>query len=268
MSEEVGVEQDLNHPGGLLLPKGHASLARGVNRAVPGSVHALALGGGYTVGPREGRTVYFGRNRPLVHICIGEDDQQVSRRHGLLTHHRGQWWLRNSGRRPIRLPRAQWLFAEEGAIPLAPGYTPLHVPGTRDREHLLEIYVTGPDGDQPRSRHGDDTDPPQPYTLTAEEQLMLVVLGQYYLLREPNPKPLTWKEAARQLDELRPDDGWTAKKLERRVSVVRDRLSRRGVPNLTREEVGEPVGNALNDNLLRELVRSTALTPKNLDLLD
>lgn len=262
------MEPELRYAGGLLLPSGHDSLALGVTRAVSGAVHALALGGGYTVGPGEGRTVYFGRNRPLVHVCVGEDDHQVSRRHGELTHHRGQWWLRNTGRRPIRLPRAQWLFAEEGAIPLAEGYTPLHVPGSREREHLLEIYVSGPDGEQPRSRHGDATDPPRPYALGDDEQLMLVVLGQHYLLREPNPKPLTWKEAARQLAERQPEAGWTAKKLERRVSVVRERLSRRGVPFLTREEVGEPVGNALNDNLLRELVRSTALTPKDLDLLE
>lgn len=262
------MRSELEYSGGLVLPKGHDSLAMGVVKAVPGSVHALALGGGYTVGPREGRTVYFGRNRPLVHVCIGEDDQQVSRRHGELTHHHGQWWLRNTGRRPIRLPRSQWLFAEEGAIPLAEGYTPLHVPGSRDREHLLEIYVAGPDGGQPRSRHEEDTDPPRPHALTADEQLMLVVLGQHYLLRDPNPKPLTWKDAAHRLEELQPDAGWTPKKLERRVSAVRDRLSRRGVPFLTREEVGEPVGNTLNDNLLRELVRSTALTPKDLDLLD
>jgi hypothetical protein len=262
------MEPELLHKGGVVLPSGHNSLANGVVPAAPGAVHALALGGGYTVGPSEGRMVYFGRNRPLVHVCIGEDDQQVSRVHGELTHHRGQWWLRNTGRRPIRLPRSQWLFAEEGAIPLAEGYTPLHVPGSRDREHLLEIYVTGVSGDQPRSRHGDATDPPRPHALTDDEQLMLVVLGQHYLLREPNPKPLTWKEAARQLAELQPDAGWTPKRIEHRVGVVRDRLSRRGVPRLTREEVGEPVGNALNDNLLREMVRSTALTPKDLGLLD
>ncbi|WP_231500419.1 FHA domain-containing protein [Saccharothrix sp. NRRL B-16314] len=262
------MEPKVEHSGGLLLPRGHDSLTRGVARAVPGSVHALALGGGYAVGPRDGRTVYFGRNRPLVHVCLGEDDQQVSRRHGELTHHQGRWWLRNTGLRPIRLPGSQWLFAEEGAIPLAEGYTPVHVPGSRDREHLLEVYVSGSDGDQPRSRHSADTDPPRPYALTPDEKVMLVALGRNYLLREPNPKPLTWKEAALRLAELQPDAGWTAKKLERRVSVVRDRLSRRGVHGLTREEVGEPVGNALNDNLIRELVRSTALTPKDLDLVD
>ncbi|MBW4717142.1 FHA domain-containing protein [Saccharothrix sp. SC076] len=233
-----------------------------------GALHALAIGGGYAVGPREGRIVYFGRNRPDVHVCLGEDDRQVSRRQGELTHHRGHWWLRNTGRRPIRLPRGRWLFGDEGAVPLAPGYTPVHVPGSRDREHLLEVFVTGPDGDRPRARPDDVTDPPRPHPINAEERVMLAALGWHYLLREPNPKPLTWKEAALRLAAVQPLVGWTAKRVEHRVAAVRDRLSRRGVPNLTREEVGEPVGNALNDNLLRELVRSTTLVPDDLALLD
>lgn len=262
------MKTELQHAGGLLLPKGHDSLSQGVPRAVAGAVHALALGGGYAVGPREGRKVYFGRNSFDVHVCVGENDQQVSRRHGELTHHHGRWWLRNTGRRPLRLPRSKWLFADEDAIPLAEGYTPLYVPGSHDREHLLEVFVNGPNGNQPRSRPGDITDPPRPYSLSPEEQLMLVVLGQHYLLHEPNPKPLTWKEAALQLALLQKNAGWTPKKVEHRVGAVRDRLSRRGVPYLTREEVGEPVGNSLNDNLLRELVRSTTLTPKDLSLLD
>ncbi|MFD1052532.1 FHA domain-containing protein, partial [Kibdelosporangium lantanae] len=65
-----------------------------------------------------------------------------------------------------------------------------------------------------------------------------------------------------------PDVRWTAKKIEHRVAAVRDRLSRAGVPDLTREEVGEPVGNSLNDNLLRELVRSTTLAPEDLRVMD
>lgn len=181
------MEPKVTYSDGLALPRGHSSLTHGVGRAAPGSVHALALGGGYAVGPRDGRVVYFGRNRPLVHVCVGEDDQQVSRRHGELTHHRGTWWLRNTGRRPIRLPGAQWLFTQQEAIPLAEGYTPLLVPGSRDREHLLEIYVTGPDGDRPRSRHGVDTDPPRRYALTRDEKLVLVVLGGNYLSLAPNP---------------------------------------------------------------------------------
>jgi hypothetical protein len=56
--------------------------------------------------------------------------------------------------------------------------------------------------------------------------------------------------------------------VEHLVAGVRNRLSRAGVPALTREEVGEPVGNALNDNLFTELLLSTTLVPADVDVLD
>ncbi|MEE4598003.1 hypothetical protein V2J94_40110 [Streptomyces sp. DSM 41524] len=37
---------------------------------------------------------------------------------------------------------------------------------------------------------------------------------------------------------------------------------------LTREEVGEPVGNALNDHLIRALMMPTTLVPPDLALID
>ncbi|MGA8113602.1 MAG: hypothetical protein WCA46_08075 [Actinocatenispora sp.] len=74
--------------------------------------------------------------------------------------------------------------------------------------------------------------------------------------------------AARQHAELRPGEGWTPKRVEHLVVAVRTRLSRAGVADLTREEVGEPVGNALNDNLLRVLIQTTSLVPSGLALLD
>ena len=80
------------------------------------------------------------------------------------------------------------LFAEEEPIPLADGYTPLFVQGSRGREHLVVAACT--------------------------------------------------------------------------------RLSRGGAPGLTREEVGEPVGNALNHNLLGELLLSTTLVPPDLARID
>jgi hypothetical protein len=232
-----------SYQDGEPLPSGHDSLAFGVPRSVPGAVHVLAFGGGYSAGPGEGRTVYFGRNRPEVHVCIGEDDRQISRRHGVLTNRDGRWWVSNTGQRPIRLPKSQWLFANEAAIPLAEGYTPLFVPGARDREHLLEVYVTG--------IRPDVTGPPGTYALSAEERLVLVVLGQRYLLHEANPKPLTWQQAAATLAELRPEAGWTSRKVEHRVAAVAQRLSHAGVPDL-----------------LRELVRSTTLVPPDLAVLD
>lgn len=50
--------------------------------------------------------------------------------------------------------------------------------------------------------------------------------------------------------------------------AVRRRLARREVRGLTRDEVGEPVGNALNHNLLLELLLSTTLVPPDLRLVD
>jgi hypothetical protein len=118
------------------------------------------------------------------------------------------------------------------------------------------------------SRHADETEPPQPYQLSDDERLILVVLGQRYLLHEPAPQPLTWQQAASQLGDLQPDMNWTDKKVAHRVAAVRLRLSRAGMAKVLREEVEEPIGNALNDNLLKELLHSTTLMPEDLAVLD
>ena len=244
------------------------SLAFGVAPSEPGTVFALAVAGGIVVGPREGRTVLFGRNRPDVHVCVGEDDRLVSRQHGELAYRRRRWWVRNIGKRPLRLPGSRLLHPDEEALPLAEGYTPLFLSGAHGREHLLELYVAGSGGQRPPSQHRNLTQPPRMWRLRADERLALIVLGQRYLLHEARPQPLSWRQAADQLAELQPGAGWTGKRVEHMVVAVRDRLSRGGVAGLTREEVGEPVGNALNDNLLRELILSTTLVPPDLALLD
>lgn len=250
-----------------VLPTSHASLAYGVPRSARATVFVLSVAGGISVGPKEGRTLVFGRNRPEVHVCIGEDDPRVSREHGRLVHRAGAWWIENTGRLPLRLPGGRLLFAEEEPVPLDEGYTPVFVRGSNDREHLLEVFVTGPDGGRPAARHRDATQQPVLWRLDDDERLVLTVLGQRYLLHEHRPQPLSWRQAADQLAELRPDAGWTPKRVEHAVAGVRTRMSRGGVPGLTREEVGEPVGNALNDNLIRELVLSTTLVPPDLALL-
>ncbi|QWF84108.1 FHA domain-containing protein [Amycolatopsis sp. CA-230715] len=246
----------------------HESLARGVPQAVPGAIVALSLSGKLTLAPADGRTLRFGRNRPTVDVCVGETDLQVSRTHGTLTHRSGQWWVSNTGRLPIRLPRTRLLFPDEDPVPLAEGYTPLFIRGSRDREHLLEMYVVGWHGGQPPARHADPTRPPKRWQLTSEEHLVLVVLGQRYLLHEANPQPISRQHSAEILAELQPSTRWRAKRVEHVVADVRLRLSAQGVHGLVREEVGEPVGNALTDNLLRELVLSTTLVPTDLALLD
>jgi hypothetical protein len=254
--------------GGTTLSLNHASLAFGVPEAAPATIFALSIGGGVKLRSGDGRAVVFGRNRPDVHVCVGEDDWKVSRRQGVLVFEDDKWWITNTGRLPIRLPGSWLLFNGEEPVPLPEGYTPLFVQGSTNREHLLEVYVTGPEGERPRSRHRDVTQPPRLWRLTAAERLILIVLGQRYLRHEPNPQPLTWRQTADQLAELRPEAGWTAKRVEHLVADIRTRLSRGGVANLTREEVGEPVGNMLNHNLLRELLLSTTLVPPDLTVLD
>ncbi|MEU4610991.1 FHA domain-containing protein [Streptomyces umbrinus] len=254
--------------GGRFLPATHGSLARGASAPLPGTLFALALTGGMTLGPGDGREVLFGRNRPEVHVCLGEDDPQLSRHQGTLTHRDGRWWVSNAGRLPIRCAGARLLFRGEEPLPLDIGYTPLFVGGSRGREHLLEVFVTGPEGERPQPRHGDVTRPPRVWILTEQEKLALVVLGRRYLLHEPRPQPLTWRQTAAELAESQPHAGWTDKRVEHLVNGVRTRLSRDGVPWLTREELGEPVGNALNDNLIRALLTSTTLVPMDLALID
>lgn len=253
---------------GHRLPGTHGSLARGVTSPVPGTVFALALTGGMRLGPGDARKVVFGRNRPVVHVCLGEDDPMVSRHQGTLTHRRGQWWVSNHGLLPLRLAAGRLLFTEEEPVPLGSGYTPLFVRGSRHREHLLEVFVTGPDGETPVPLPSDITRPPRTWVLSDDERLALVVLGQRYLLHDLRPQPLTWDDTAAHLARLQPDAVWNAKRVGRLVGDVRTRLSHSGVPFLTREEVGEPVGNTLNDHLLRELLLSTTLVPPDLALLD
>lgn len=251
-----------------LLQPTHGSLARGVKASPPGTIHVLGLSGGIALTPEEGSTVTFGRNRPEVNVGLGEDDARISRQHGTLHHHGGRWWLANTGQVPIRVPPARLLFRDEDPLPLDEGYTPLFVRGSTHREHVLEVHVTGASGLTPRPRHLDVTQPPRTWQLSADERLALIVLGQRYLLHELRPQPVSWRDAADELAGLQPDSGWTARRIEHLVAGVRNRLSRGGVPGLTREEIGEPIGNALNDNLMRELLLSTTLVPPDIAALN
>lgn len=128
--------------------------------------------------------------------------------------------------------------------------------------------MSGGEPDEPLSRPGDLTRPPKVWRLDATERLVMVVLAQRYLLHEAYPRPLAWRQAAEHLADLQPDEKWGPKRVEHLVAKVRNRLSRHGVVGLTREEVGEPVGNTLNHNLIRELLEGTTLIPTDLRLLD
>ncbi len=128
--------------------------------------------------------------------------------------------------------------------------------------------MSGPDDALPRARPHLETLVPTVWPLSDDELLAMVVLGQRYLYLDPNPQPLTWQQAADELRLVDPDGGWTAKRLEHKVVKVRERISRRGVPGLVRSEVPQPVGNQLNDNLIRELTRTMTIVPGDLARLD
>jgi hypothetical protein len=265
---EVDVITSPRMSGGRHLPPGHASLAFGVPASAPGTIHALGLTGGVTFAPKDGRTILFGRHELDVHVCLGRNDRAISRKHGLLDHHDDHWWLSNTGLLPLLLPNSRLLFAQDEPVPLGPGYTPMFVRGSSGRQYMLELYVSGRDGDRPADCPEEATLPPKTWRLKPAERLALTVLSQRYLMHETHQHPLTWKDAADQLRELQPVADWTGKRVERMVGRIRAELSREGVSGLTREEIGEPVGNQLNHNLIRELMESTTLTPADLRLLE
>jgi hypothetical protein len=225
--------------------------------------------GQFRADPAEGATVRFGRNRREVEVCVGADDDQVSRQHGLVVCRNGQWWLSNTGLGPIELPNERWLRPSEAPVPLPTGYTTVFVLGSRSRDHLLELHVSDLDGSQPPPRDFVTTRPTVPWELSERERLVLVALGHRYLRDDPHPQPMTRAQVAELLNDTQhPGKPWDEKSVERVIVKVRKRLTDKRVPYLTREEVGEPVGNALSENLLRELIRSMTLEPKDLALLE
>jgi len=248
-----------------------ASLARGVAEASPGTLHARSLTGGIRVPPRPGLTICFGRGEdPDVDLAVGEDDLRVSRRHGELTYRASQWWLRNTGQQLVRLPHGRLMHTSTEPIPLAPGYTPLFVRGSGYREHLVELYVTSHDAPGRVPRRQASTLKPHIWPLSEEERLLLVVIGQHYLLYEDGPRPLSYRRAARLLECLRPDDNWTDRRIEHKITEVRKRLHDGGFPYplIHDKDSGAPTDNNLLHNLLRGLVESTTLVPPDLEMID
>ena len=233
----------------------------------PGTIYVLGPRGGVSVDPKPGAVVTFGRNLTEVDVCIGADDDRVSRRHGELVRGQRHWALRNTGRLPIRLPASRMVHPDSEPIELAVGYTPMFIRSRSGRDHLVEIRVTGDSG-VAALKHGDLTSVEPIWDLNADERLVLVVLGQRYLRHDAYPQPLSWRQVADELNEVVPDQGWTTKRAEHVGVAVRKRLSAAGVAGLTRDEVGDPVGNALNHNLLLELVSSATLVPPDLRILD
>jgi hypothetical protein len=237
------------------------------------------------VSPVEGMVVRFGRNRPEVHICIGPEDLGVSRLHGTLEYRTGCWWVRATGGRPVRLGHTHELWNGDDPVPLADGRTSLQVDGTNPNEvHLLRVEVAAGHGGcvlplPPSTRCGTRTaqQAGRPYRLESDERLVLTVVAQRRLRREPDTTLLTCREAVEELEVLRsrkphlegtPPRPWTVKMVEHRIGNVRERLAKMDVKNL-KPLPGEAAkhDDYYRRNLVEELIRSRTLTPDDLRLL-
>lgn len=237
-----------------------------------GTIFVLGPEGGYAVPPRR-YTLLFGRDRDSVHVPIGTDDPDISRKHGVFTcaGPDGEWWLRNTGRRVIELPDG--IFVLEGHERLIePGHTPMRIHSSNQRSHSVDVHVVGAGdcGLRSISSTSAPTVPPRDvYELDPQERLVLTVLAKRYLEGlELHPLPLTWEQTAEYANASPSSTKcWTHRTVANTVDKVRDRLHRLGVRGLTREEVGEPVGGTLSQNLIRELIKSATLEAQDLRLL-
>ncbi|WP_202805608.1 FHA domain-containing protein [Actinopolymorpha alba] len=248
------------------MPRDIGTLARGLPPAEPDTLFVLGESGGISVSPQAKFDVVFGRNEPDVHVCVGTNDRYVSRQHGYITREYSRWVLTNLGRLPIRFPDRLVSSGEHAVLP--PGFTPLFIVGPQ-REHLLEVGIAARPASPPAAvAHHAETVRRDPWELNEEERLVLVCLAQRYLRHEPHAQPETWARVENDLASLQPQKQWTRKKAAHKVANVRERLSRSGVSGLKEEEIPPPVGNALNHNLITELLGSSAISTADLRLLD
>lgn len=253
----------------LMLPPGSPS--DGVPSAPPGTIFVLGPEGGYAV-PARRYTLLFGRDREDVHVPVGVNDPTVSRRHGVFTctGSDGGWWLTNTGHLPIELPNGSLMLTGHRRF-IEPGYTPLVINSSKQRSHLVEVRLVDDDDQHPRSTTKEETiDPETVYELSPQERLVLTALARRYLEgAEAFPLPLTWEDTA-QTANASPftTKVWNFRTVANTVEEVRERLHRRGVRGLMRDEVGEPVGSTLSVNLIRELVKTVTLSAQDLELLD
>lgn len=254
--------------GVRLLDAAGASLAAGVPPAPVGTIYFRSAKGGIVAPPKDAFTIVFGRDAPNVHVPVGVGDRYVSRELGRVTREHENWVLANHGKLPLRLPGSTHLLSGASA-PIATGYTPIVVKHRHGPAHIIEVFVVPPSvASSPAAADDDETCSPATWQLSATERLALIVLGQRYLRHEAYALPQSWSQAAEDLRTITGDDGWGTRRVERIVEAVRLRLSRAGVAGLTRDEVGEPVGNSLNHNLITELLLTTTLVPPDLTEID
>jgi hypothetical protein len=249
------------------LPPSVGGLAGQVPSAPPGSIFVLAAGGGFAAPPTDRFEVVFGRREPDVHVCVGPDDPRMSRLQGRLIRAGAQWWLRNDGKLPIRLPQSRFLLSGN-ELPLGEGYSPLFIRTSNRREHLLEVRVVG--GVDTFTGVPDDapTMAADTWRINDTERVVLTALALRYLRQEPHPQPRSWHQVAADLNNAAATHSdWTEKKAATVVVKVRERLSRY-VGGLRLEDWGDPAGTMVNHQLVQELLRTTTLRPPDLRLLE
>jgi hypothetical protein len=242
----------------------------GFTRAtLPGTILVVADERQYRKKPSTDHEVLFGRGQDDVHVAVGVGDPYVSRKQGMLVCDGFGWRLRNIGKLPIRLVDESMVLAGH-ELALRTGCTPLLVGAPAHRVHLVEVHVAG--FPKPGKETGPDspTRSPDEYELSEMERMAVVAIAQRYLRQDPAPQPMSWAQAA---DDLSRAPGaarrWTPRSVEHVVAAVRQRLAtgRSPIPGIIRGEMPEPVGNALNHNLITALLRSATLTPDDLALL-
>jgi hypothetical protein len=264
-----------------VLPGWVRSLAPGLPHPPPGEVpldpmpsgtlYALTDHAGWAVPPASLK-LEFGRRERDVHLPIGTDDPRISRFHGYLHWAGDTWWIRNEGS-PIMIlfPEASMLLTgHERAIER--GYTPMLLGDPAERVHSLEVRVGAADRGVAVGAE-DVTVPPQQFELSERERLVLTSLAQNYLLGLPAPKPVPWSQVAADVAEFNTDEQWTPPRPANVVAGIRRRLSHPeckpyAIPGLMSDaSMSEPIGDALNVNLIRAMIQSMTLTPSDLKLI-
>jgi hypothetical protein len=254
-----------------VLPASMPSLAHGAPEAPAGTIFVKAAQGGFAVPPRK-FTLHFGRAALDVEVPVGAGDRYVSRLHGVFTCDGAHWWLRNEGRLPIQMPGQEPLLRRHEILMTA-GYSPLTIETPHRRSYWIEVHVAGfppPDGDADSQASTISTVSSRVYDLSATERLVITALAQRYLRQERYPQPVSWKQVADDVSRADPRRECTPKGAAHIVAAVRRRLSggRHPIPGpLSEDEIGEPVGNTLNHNLIQALLKGVTLLPQDLYLL-
>lgn len=274
------------HHAVRFLPPSTGSLARQIPPGVPGDVlYVLGDHGGVRVDPTADEfdprrhQVVLGRDDTEALVHVGAGDPEVSRRQGLIFFDGRRWILQNTGKLEIRLPVSRRLGHDDD-VRLPHAYYPIFLDTPQGgRTYVVEIRVTrrnepGPADAENRGLNNlvtveEPEGAPDPSLVKPEDRLVVVALGQRYLLHLDHPQPLSRKQVAAALTAAAPDTTWTERAVDNRLARIRERLIALGVQGLRASEFDDPdtLGNTINHNLVTTLVNRGAITSKDLRLL-